>query len=139
MDHHLIIIASKTISGLRPRLCESEGRSFGPAFASADGSLTSSLDYNALFRKYLARVQDETSLIPGDLDVDSRFSTFRTLRKSAVTRLERAGFGDDFVDKMNRWRTQKRAKGRPIRRKMNAHYAEASLLLPTTWRGSYFL
>ncbi len=80
VDHHLIIIASETISGLRPRwwleklvdVCESEGRSIGPAFASADGRLlTSLLDYNALFRKYLARVQDKTSLIPGDLDVDS--------------------------------------------------------------------
>ena len=53
VDHHLIIIASETISGLRPRwwleklvdVCESEGRSFGPAFASADGSLASLLDY----------------------------------------------------------------------------------------------
>jgi hypothetical protein len=94
--------------------------------------------YNALFRKYLAQIQDETSLIPGDMDVDSRFSTFRTPRKSAVTRLEHAGFGDDFVDKMNRWRTQERAKGRSARRRMNAHYAEAILLSPTTWRGSYF-
>jgi hypothetical protein len=147
VDHHLIIVASETISGLRPRwwleklvdMCESEGRYSGPAFASADGQLASSLDYNALFRKYLARIQDETSLIPGDLDVDSRFSTFRSLRKSAVTRLERAGFGDDFVDKMNRWRTQERAKGRSPKRRMNAHYAEAILLSPTTWRGSYFL
>jgi hypothetical protein len=64
MDHHLIIVASKTISGLKPRwwlkklvdVCESEGRCFGPAFASADGRLASSLDYNALFRKYLAQV-----------------------------------------------------------------------------------
>jgi hypothetical protein len=39
MDHHLIIVASKTVSGLRPRwwlenlvdVCESEGRCFGPA------------------------------------------------------------------------------------------------------------
>ncbi len=78
-------------------------------------------------------------MIPGDLDVDSRFSTFRSLRKSAVTRLERAGFGDDFVDKMNRWRTQERAKGRSPKRRMNAHYAEAVMLSPTTRRGSYFL
>ena len=147
VDHHLIIVASETISGLRPlwwleklvHVCESEGRYSGPAFASADGQLASSLDYNALFRKYLARIQDETSLIPGDLDVDSRFSTFRSLRKSAVTRLERAGFGDDFVDKMNRWRTQERAKGRSPKRRMNAHYAEAVMLSPTTRRGSYFL
>jgi hypothetical protein len=73
------------------------------------------------------------------LDVDSRFSTFRTLRKLAVTRLERAGYGDNFVDKMNRWRTQERAKGCSARRRMNAHYTEAILLSPTTWRGLYFL
>ncbi len=68
-------------------VCESEGRCFGLAFASADGRLASSLDYDALFHKYLARVHEETSLILGDLDVDLRFSTFRTLRKLAVTRL----------------------------------------------------
>jgi len=147
VDHHLIIVASKTISGLRPRWwleklvdeCKSEGRYSGPAFASVDGQLASALDYNALFQKYLARIQDETSLIPGDLDVDSCFSTFRSLRKLAVTRLERAGFGDDFVDKMNRWRTQERANGHSARHRMNAHYAEAILLSPTMWRGSYFL
>ena len=57
VDHHLIIVASETISGLRPRwwleklvdVCDSEGRHFGPAFASADGRLALSLDYNALF------------------------------------------------------------------------------------------
>ena len=74
VDHHLIIVASKTISGLRRwwwleklvDVCESEGRSFRSAFASADGRLASSLDYNALFCKYLTQVQDKTSLIPGD-------------------------------------------------------------------------
>jgi hypothetical protein len=78
VDHHLIIVASKTISGLRPwwwleklvDVCESKGRSFGPAFASTDGRSASSLDYDALFLKYLTRVQDETSLIPGNLDMD---------------------------------------------------------------------
>ena len=49
-------------------------------------------------------------------------------------RLEPAGFGDDFVDKMNRWKTQEHAKGRSVRRKMNGHYVKASLLSPTTWR-----
>jgi hypothetical protein len=92
-----------------------------------------------LFRKYLALVQDKTSSIPRDLDVDLRFSTVRTLRKLAVTRLKRAEFGDNFINKMNRWRMQEHAKGRSIRRRMNAHYVEAILLMPTTWMGSYFL
>ena len=114
VDHHLITIANERMSGLKPcwwleklvGVCESEGRCFGPAFASVDGRLASLLDYNALFRKYLAWVQDKTSLIPRDLEVDLQFSTFRTLRKLVVMRLKCAGFGEDFIDKMNRWRMQ---------------------------------
>ena len=92
-----------------------------------------------MFRGYLLRVQEETNLIPEDQDVESRYSTNRTLRKTAVTRLERAGFGNEFIDRMNRWRAQEQSKGRFVRRRMNAHYAEAMLLAPTTWLGSYFL
>ena len=33
-------------------------------------------------------------------------------RKTAVTRLERAGFGNKFIDQMNRWRAQEQSKGR---------------------------
>ena len=53
---------------------------------------------------------------------------------TATTRIERAGFGNDFVDKMNRWRAQENAQGRLVRR-----YADALLLMPTTWVGSYVL
>ncbi len=87
-------------------VCESERRCFGPAFVSADGKLALLLDYDALFHRYLAWVQDKTSLIPRDLEVDLQFSTFRTLRKLVVMRLKCAGFGEDFIDKMNRWRMQ---------------------------------
>ncbi len=146
-DHHLIALANKTVSGLRPRwwieklisVCESEGRMQGPAFATPDGKLALLVDYNAMFQKYLRRVQEETDLIPEDQDVESRYTMSRTSRKTAVTRLERAGFGDDFVDRMNRWRAQERSKGRYVRRQMNAHYADAMLLAPTTWLGLYFL
>jgi hypothetical protein len=31
------------------------------------------------------------------------------------------------------------AQGRMVKRKMNAHYADARLLMPTTWIGSYIL
>jgi hypothetical protein len=92
-----------------------------------------------MFRRYLIRVQEETNLIPEDQDVESRYSTNRTLRKTAVTRLERAGFGNEFINWMNRWRAQEQSKGCLVCRRMNAHYAEAMLLAPTTWLGSYFL
>ena len=146
-DHHMIVLANETVSGLKPRwwveklisVCESEGRTRGPAFASPDGNLALSVDYNAMFRRYLKRVQEETSLIPMEQDVEARYSTSRTPRKSAVTRLERAGFGGEFVDRVNRWRGQEQSKGRYVRRRMNAHYADAMLMAPTTWLGSYFL
>jgi hypothetical protein len=60
-DHHLIAIANETISGLQPcwwikkviTVCELEGRVHGPAFATPDGRLALSMDYDALFRRYL--------------------------------------------------------------------------------------
>ena len=65
-----------------------------------------------LFRKYFLRVQEETNLIPDDQEVESCYLTNRTPRKMAVTRLERAGFADEFIDRMNRWRAQEQSKGR---------------------------
>ncbi len=137
-DHHLITVANKTLSGLRPRwwleklieVCEGEGRCEGPAFASADGILASSTDYDAMFRKYLTMVQDDTDLIHDDHNVE--YSTFRTPRKTTIRKIEQAGFGHHFVDQMNRWRPQEKAQGRPAWHRMNAHYANALLLMPTT-------
>ena len=120
-------------------MCESEGRVHGPAFADEHGCLASSPDYNSTFQGYLQRVQSETSLIDKDVDVCKVYNTYRTLRKTATTRIERAGFGNEFVDRMNRWRGQEGAQGRMVKRRMNAHYADALLLMPTTWIGSYVL
>ena len=57
VDQHLITVASKTSLGLQPRwwveklleVCNYEGRFAGPAFATPDGHLASSPDYNAVF------------------------------------------------------------------------------------------
>ena len=100
IDHRLITLANETVSGLQPcwwieklvLVCEQEGRVNGPAFATPDGELALSVDYDSMFRRYLLRVQEETNLVPEDQDVEYCYSTNRTLRKTAVTRLERAGF-----------------------------------------------
>jgi hypothetical protein len=93
VDHHLIALANETSLGLRPRwwmeklvdVCEYKGRRNGPAFASADGLLASSLDYDAVFWKYLKIVQEETDLVPSNHDVDVFYSTFHTPRKTSTT------------------------------------------------------
>ncbi len=55
-----------------------------------------------MFCQYLKLVQDGTDLIPEDQEVDTHFSTNRTSQKTSVTRLKQAGFGDEFIDRMNR-------------------------------------
>jgi len=144
VDHHIINVANSSISGLQTRwwieklvqVCRSEGRSYGPAFATPDGAVAASSDYDAVFRKYLQKVQDETDLIPKDSDVDSMYGISRTPRKTAVSRAKQAGY-DDKLDEVNRWRSLESAQGRRVKRKMNVHYSEALLMMPTTWRVSY--
>ncbi len=115
-------------------VCEGEGRFEGPEL-----SLTSSSDYDAIFMKYLKTVQEETDLLPDDQVVDVLYSMFRSPRKTATMRIERAGFGNQFVDQMNIWRPQEKAQRRAARCKMNAHYADALHLMRTTWLGLYIL
>jgi hypothetical protein len=103
------------------------------------GQLASLPDYNSTFQGYLLRIQAETTLIDKDVDVFKVYNTYRTLRKTSTTRIKCSGFGNDFVDKMNRWRAQEGAQGWMVRRRMSAHYADAVLLMPTTWVGSYVL
>jgi len=137
VDHHLIAIASESQSGLEPRwwieklvrVCASEGRDHSPAFADENGVLASSPDYNLTFQGYLARVQQETTLIDKEVDVYKVYNTYRTLRKTSTTRIERAGFGNDVVDKMNQWRSQEYAQGRHVKRKMNTHYSLCGCLV----------
>ncbi len=103
------------------QVCEDEERFKGPVFATPDGQLAASPDYNTVFRKYFKVVQEETNLIPGDHDVDVYYSTYRTPRKTSTTRIGQAGFGHQFVDQMNRWRMQERLEGQALKRRMNAH------------------
>ena len=146
VDHHLINVASTTMSGLKPRwwleklvsVCESEGRVSGPAFASPDGVLAISTEYDAVFRKYLKRIQTDTDLMDKTEDVDSIYGISRTPRRSFVSRAKRAGY-KQHVDEVNRWRTRENAKGRKTRTSMQMLYAEAVLMMPTTWRVSYAL
>jgi hypothetical protein len=94
------------------------------------------VDYDSLFWQYLTLVQENTDHIPEDQEVEACFSTNRTPQKTAVMRLKQAGFWEEFINGMNRWRLQDQSKGRFV---MNVHYAEAMLMAPMTWLGSHFL
>ena len=146
IDQHAVNIANMTLSGLEPRwwieklieVNEAEGLTSGPAFASPDGELMASADYDASFRSYLHLVQDTTDLIPEGNNVDTMYGISRTPRKTSASRAKRAGF-DDKMDEMNRWKKVEAAQNRRVRYKMSMLYSEAVLMMPTTWRVSYAL
>ena len=146
IDHHIVNVASETMSGLEPRwwleklieVTESEGRTSGPAFADPMGVLADAGDYDATFRKYLLKVQETSNLIPKDSDVLTMYGISRTPRKTATSRAKRAGF-DGLLEEMNRWRKVELSATRRVRQRMSALYSEAVLMMPTTWRVSYAL
>ncbi len=88
-NHHMIVIANNTISGLQPQwwieklvdVCTSDGREHGPAVAILDGRLALSVDYDAVFRRYLVQVQEDTNLIPEDQEVETHYLTNSTPQK----------------------------------------------------------
>lgn len=146
IDHHIINVASETMSGLQPRwwvdklveVADMEGRIAGPVFATPGGKLAVSADYDATFRTYLHKVKAETNHIPFEMDVDAMFGISRTPRKTAASRAKRAGYADK-LEEMNRWRKVEIAANRRVRQMMSALYSEAVLLMPVTWRVSYAL
>ena len=146
IDYHMFNVASETQSGLEPRwwmdklvaVCESEGRTTGPVFATLSGRLADSSDYDATFRSYLQKVQDTTGLIDKDFNVHTMFGISRTPRKTTTSRAKRAGFNDK-LDEFNRWKKSEDAQNRKVRHKMSVLYSEAVLMMPVTWRVSYYL
>ena len=147
INQHVINVANTSLSGLRTRywiekaldVCAREGRSHGPVFADSSGKLMSSGDYNSLLRKYFIIIQQQTNLIPGEVDVTSHYSTNRTMRKTAVTRAARAILSKDLQDDMNRWKKVEKAQNRKTRVNMRQLYSEAVLMMPVTWLYSYAL
>jgi hypothetical protein len=146
VDHHFINLAHESVSGLRLRksmdqlvdVARLEGRRHGPAFASADGTLASSSEYNETFKLFLKRTQDATSLISEKNDVETMYGTARTPRKTLTSRAKRAGFGEE-LDEMNRWSGVEAARNKRPNQKMNVLYADAVLMMPVTWRLSHAL
>jgi hypothetical protein len=147
-EYHIVNVASSTTSGLEPRwwieklldVCASEGRSHGPAFATPQGRLAASADYDAAFKMYLKMVQaSDPELFQPEDDVDKFFSINRTPRKTAVTRAKRAGIVEPLLSEMNRWRREEGSQNKRVRDTMCAHYSAAVLMMPTTWMYSYAL
>ena len=82
---------------------------------------------------------NKTQLIDKDESVGESYGISRTMRKTAQTRIKNAGFDEKFQICFNRWKNVEKAGARRVRRPMPEYYAEAALLMPTTWLGAHVL
>lgn len=135
INQHVVNLANESLSGLENRVwlekaldvCRRDGRVSGPVFADSFGKLTPSGDYNKLLRKYFTTIQEDTDLISSEIDVNTHYSTNRTMRKSAQTRAARATLSKDLQEDMNRWRTVEKAKNKRANFNMHQLYSVAVL------------
>ena len=114
-------------------IARTEGQEHGPAFASADGSLSSSQEYNETFKHFLKWTQDTTLLISEKNDVEAMYGTVRSPRKTFTNRAKRAGFSEE-LDEMNRWSGVEAVRNKRPYQKMNVLYADVVLMMPVTWK-----
>lgn len=135
---HLLVSASETASGLRPRkwlealigLHHQQGRVRGPAICDKDGFVVKQSVMNAAFLSCLETVREDSPDLfpPGqsvpDYDVD------RSLRRGSDSRAKALGISQQDIDAMNRWRIFERARGRKPAQSMSDGYADVELLRP---------
>jgi hypothetical protein len=146
-NFHSLVLANTSSSGLETRwwveklisVCESEGQTSGYAFTNPDGTPPNSVEYNALVREYLKKIQLQSPDLFGITEDLARYGISRTFRKSAESRIRKAGIKEEDVKVMNRWRVTEQAKGKRPRRAMVDHYSDARALVSITWRCSYAL
>jgi hypothetical protein len=144
--HHLITLASTTLSGIELRgwmeqllkVQEVEGCLNGPAFGHKDGSVGLMSEYDDLFHFFLGKVQDENPelILPSD-DIETNCRFLRTFQRTAEGKARGTQLDSSVQNAMNSWRKIEETKGKRPRFNMVDHYSHARQLVLVTWPYSY--
>jgi hypothetical protein len=143
----IIVLANKTDGGLEVRkwidrftallLVEEKHRSTGPAVCDKAGFMLERWRLNGELHHMLKQVQSHnTALIPGDVDVERRFNTYRSFRRGATTRAKEQNVSEPTIAMNNRWRAVQNNKGGLPNLPMTQLYVEISQALTTKLRFS---
>jgi hypothetical protein len=112
----IIVLSNVTKSGLQIQkwidrftallLSEGKGRTTGPAICDKDGFVLENWKINAgELHEMLKRVQSlSDGVIPGDIDVERNFNTYRLFQRGATTRAKEQGVSEAMIGLNNRWR-----------------------------------
>ena len=75
-------------------------------------------------------------IIPVDVDVEKKFSTYRSFRRGATTRAKEQGVSEPTIDMNNRWRKVQGRQGSLPNLPMTQLYVEITQALTTKLRFS---
>lgn len=94
-------------------------------------------DLEPMFHKVLSRVQARYSkVIPEDVDVNSEYSVFRSLRRGATAEAQNVGIPQHVIEANNRWRKHLRSKVLTPGMSMMEQYTDAKASVPSLVRFS---
>ena len=145
----LLTLASSTSSGIPIRkwverliillMREGRGSRVGPAICDVDGFLMPRWKINGILHEALLRIQQDTELIPDEVDVINKYSMYRSARRGMYTRAREAKVPEFIIESNMRWsKFQKNSGGMP-NLPMTELYMEMSQSLATKTAFSFAL
>lgn len=143
--YHLTPLAFTTASGINigtwvSRLVEvkrSQGLSHGPEFSDRYGKRIDTRWLEMEILDYLHILQCKwPDLISPEVNVHEEYGIYRSFRRGATTEARNKGVAENDIDAMNRWRSLENAKGKRPRLKMQDHYSDITMMIPTLLRFS---
>ncbi len=109
----------------------------GPALCDINGFVLDSWKINGEFHRQLEKVRlEHGDLIDRDINVEDRFSIFRSFRRGATTRAKEMKAGDSVITMNNRWRKSQNNSGSIPKLPMSDLYTEIQQALLTRIRFS---
>ena len=109
----LLTLASSTSSGIPIRkwverliillMREGRGSRVGPAICDVDGFLMPRWKINGILHEALLRIQQDTELIPDEVDVINKYSMYRSARRGMYTRAREAKVPEFIIESNMRW------------------------------------
>ena len=138
----LIVLANVSRSGLNIRkwvdrlsallVWEEKAAEVGPAICDNDGTVYSSSFLNENLHSVLEIIQhNQSGLIPLDIDVVEKYSTYRSFRRGATTHAQEQQVPISIIEMNNRWRKVERRQGSLPRLPMTQLYLEITQVLKT--------
>jgi len=138
--YHLTPLVLRSASGLEfgrwvSRLADAkqmQGLTHRPAFSDDRGNVIDPrwVEMEILDR-FRAIQEKDSAIIKSDVQVYEEYGISRSFRRGATTEARNQKVSDSDINLMNRWRNFEKAGGKRPRMRMQDHYSDTALLIPS--------